>query len=362
MSKKKISDQDVKQWLSQLPSLEDKREQGEVYRAVERRINRGVRKKRHRIVPLLSILTVLSLLAVSLPFVQEILQPLPEQGAQQTDTREGEFVPLPPVLEGAGLDMPTHTLSLVADTRKSGMRVQAFPDRNGEFVIPITLASEETRVDPDTFGLSPRTVPEVDYEIDEENGKARAVFPENYQVSGSSWARSVVESVRWELSGYASDSVDVKTSDGKQVAIGNYGMTDKLPVVSEETYYFLIYHYDASTKSLLTPVQADDDADFSDLLTEMGKNAPFPQLESPIPDHVRLSVVKEDKERLYLDVDHHAFKDERERREMVDALLATAFSAGYREVKFSGLEREKGAYDFRHPIPTPEVINLLAPN
>ncbi|MBX0356179.1 hypothetical protein [Halobacillus sp. Nhm2S1] len=404
---KKRSDEDIKEALGNLPSMEDRQSKDLLYQKVSSRVNKPKRKAAPWLFPGLATIAVLLVLAVFIPVffsnngmltVEESADrtnenaesstaneettpsfdsPPSENGEENAEIKEtepsSEEKNLPSEkndenqtqenaskLEEKQGEPDTELDSLVLSKDEDGYTTRSYPGKNGEVILPIPQ-KQEASFTPERYGLAERAVGELEYQVDETEGSAVVTFPDGFNVSGSAWASAIVESIRWDLENFNLDEIIVQTESGNPVSLGSYGEISEVPVIQQGEYIFQLYQYEDSPERLLAPISVDGSPTFQDALSMMKERGRGLYVSPAVPEHVQFNTVTADEGVVSINLQHESWAGEQQLLTMVEAILATAGQFGFEKVKFNGVNVSKfSTYDLEEPIDVPQGINPVA--
>lgn len=405
---KKQNDEDVKKLLSNLPSIEDRQSKDALYNHVTSRMSDKKKRVAPWLLPGMATVSVLLLLAVFIPVFlnsnqmftveesQDHLNSASESSPSQEESSSGESPSAaeedteeeqearPQESDQTEKDAPESTDiqrdeesggveneapeedslpfdSFVAGPSAEKLNTLAYVGMNGGVIIPLTMSSKDANtLELDSLGLAERSTNDLQYSIDEETKQATVTFPDEFNGSGSTWTQAIIESVRWELHDRSIKTIDIRTSSGEAVPLGNYGEMKEIPVIKNEEYIFKIYQYEESEVSFLVPIAVDGDPSFRQALEMMQDKGEEMYVTPAIPSHVQFPSVSESDEGVIVEVEHSAWASEQQLLTMIEAVLATAGQFGYDEVHFEGINvRTFSAYDLNGPIRVPSKINPI---
>ncbi|WP_226579444.1 hypothetical protein [Halobacillus litoralis] len=388
---KKQKNNDVEKRLRQLPSLKDHQSKEKLYLSVRARVNIPERKFPPWLFPSLATLTVILLLTVFIPTFINQMNPVTMEDSSEgshsksdSSLEESKGAEKLPEQDKTDKNHPleknsnqtqehssTDTHSNDSNTSEDSVEVNsllagngegktyAYPGMNGETVVPLTQTSSlSDRVPAGSLGLSERIT--EDLTIDIEQGRAKVIFPDQFKVSGSSYSQMVIDSIRWELEGENIKTIQLETSSGRAVPLGNYGEVKELSPIEKGEYIFKLYQFEGSSHKFLAPVQVPDETSFREALQMMKTRGNEKFITSPVPGHVQLATVETSSEEVSIQVEHQAWASEQQVLTMMEAIMATAHQFGYKEVKFEGIQVQSFSfYDLDQPIQVPEKVNPI---
>ncbi|MGR9049884.1 hypothetical protein ACQ4XT_14765 [Halobacillus faecis] len=406
---KKRNDEDIKKVLGKLPSMEDRQSKEMLYQKVSSRVHTPKRKVAPWVFPGLATIAVLLVLAVFIPVFfsnnglltvedtadhanestesstanQEtgpsldapILEGEEESAEVQEAEPSSEEESLPPEenqeegsqendsnLQEEQESVETELESLVLQSDDGSFITLSYPGKNAEVILPTLQSQQESSAfSPERYGLAERAVSEMEYEVDEKEGRAAVTFPDDFTVSGAAWANAIIESIRWELADFQLQEITVQTESGNPVILGSYGEITEVPVIQQGEYIFQLYQYEGSSERLLAPISVDGSPTFRDALSLMKETGEGLFVTPAVPEHVQFTSTTVDQQTVNINLQHESWASEQQLLTMVEAILATAGQFGFEKVKFNGINvSEFSTYDLEEPIDVPQRINPVA--
>lgn len=397
MKHKSYDDKDIESMLEKLPSVKDKQTKADLYHKVRPKLD-GKRKKHYTrwLVPGAASIAVVFVLLLIIPaYLDDANNQFNDtagetstystegfdsgsdssQGGSPTESEAGNGLegerPEEQISDNEQSDIildnkPEDELKrLTAPTLSEGMRPAVYMDPNAQIYIPVTWISKQEKssapiledLQPEKYGLIPVPTP---YRVNKKEGEATVIFPNDFSVNGSSNAISIVQSLRWRMEFSQIDSIKVQTENGDAVSLGNYGDVDQLPAIQQGRYYYQLYENKGYNYLVPVSINGDSSIESALQLMKIDRNSTI----SAIPAHVNFESVKQDVERLLIQINHGEWSNSQQRLTAIESVLMTARQFGYEEVLFTGMEMEtdtNSVYDFSTPIQVPEIVNPIAP-
>ncbi|CDQ19460.1 hypothetical protein SAMN05192559_104313 [Halobacillus karajensis] len=404
----KRKDKELEQLMKRLPSVEDRQSKEDLYQKISARVNKQKRKKAPWVLPGLATMAVVLVLAVFIPVFlndnqlltvdesskdthenkefstsssedhssdqtfqskeadraeieeakphrskQKEEQPAIEGNEEETEEQESGSAPL---ANDSELD------SMITMSSNNGFEIMAYPGRNAEVVLPLSINKEASKIDLDKYGLADRMTTSLQYEINEQKAEAVVIFPNDFQVNGSASTQTIVESIRWELENVAPqlERILIRKENGNPVVLGNYGEMTELPVIEQGEYIFMLYQFEDLSERLLVPIAIDTPLTFQEALKNMKEKGNGLFVKPPVPEHVQFTTIQSKEGLVTIELHHKSWASEQQVLTMIEAILATGAQFGFKEIQFKGLNvSEFSTYNLKEPIPVPERINPI---
>ncbi|SDB91560.1 hypothetical protein SAMN05421734_102447 [Pelagirhabdus alkalitolerans] len=397
------NDTEITKHLKDLPNVKDHRSKETVYNQVMDELNEEYsppkRKKVHWVIPSIATAAVLLLSFIIL----QMTDIADDQAAEETDpfavqsVDEGENedeIENEVEVENEDTTMNREEVEVEEETAEEASESEfiyyqedsSFPifqiavyDKQGQYVIPISLVSTSSTYNPeDYYNRISTFIDEVEYgvelfpfdegfefEFDESNEVIRLTVDSSYDFpSSSTQAYLFQEAINFMFSNFSANELEVRTTEGEDASLGPIGEVDSLSIESVERLAFQIYQYEDS-KRLLLPIAEGSDGDefftIDEALVAMQESrSDF--VEAVIPSDVEFSLDPSNESRLEIDFSEHSdFGDNSLTKDMIEAILMTAKSFDYDEVELSieGIEERIGHFYLGEAIDVPDGVNPI---
>ncbi|HWO98174.1 MAG TPA: hypothetical protein VNM45_17945 [Bacillus sp. (in: firmicutes)] len=362
----------IEELLTRMPKLQDSRSAREVYRNVQQRMEKSDENpKKFSIVPgLVSAAVVFLLVVLALPLLpfQEQESPVPDQ---KRLVMENELN-----LYGKEENLNAQvavTPSLLKPEGKSYITVAA-PDRNIQFVVPLTYAVKQGQdtpaqllqrtaaaMDEERLGLARNII--QDLHVSDHQNKATVQVERTHpygdgSASENMFIHSIEETFRW----LPYNKVEFTTEGSKGISLGNIGELVEFPIKPFLQKAYLIYQWDKGYPKLLVPTEESYES-LEAAMEAMKRDHEVYKLRASIPNDVDIKEIKADDSHLTVRFsDNTKLRNEESYVYMLHAIMLAARDFGYESVQFEGgiLERIGDvALQKRQAVPdAPNVVTI----
>lgn len=241
----------------------------------------------------------------------------------------------------------------------------ALADSQAQYIIPLSFKVPKTdKVDTyynqlsnylneDTWGVSDYMFTGTTFQLDKKNNQVHVELPEDFSLQGSTGARMFKKTMTAMFHPYQIK----KAVFSQQVNLGPMGNKKELELVPTTAIYKR-YQQSEDKREFLVQIPVDYQNSIETALSEMKKDEkPFNVYQS-IPTNVDFSIQTDGKLLQLNFADKEMISHNQETVTMIEAILMTAKSFGYQEVRFTNSPyREIGPYNLTNPVEVPEGAN-----
>ncbi|QTM99692.1 hypothetical protein ERJ70_10490 [Sediminibacillus dalangtanensis] len=394
--KKGWNNQRVEENLRKLPVIQDKRPENELYQKVVEGLQEETDRKNKRswkswLIPSLATLAVLVLIAVIGQSAMRIDHFTSQEDAADTysneavDTEEAKVMEegsqsdsgLPAERsesadEGAIVNEAEEPVSkaVYTNTDRTTTLDVSIPIEGNGYLVPLTYQTENTsesiqstlnqldeRLDPEAISLPPNLLQGVTFEIDKSNGIAIVHFPAEFNFEDEAFTENVGTVLSRLFLPLEINQVKLQINGKPGIPIATKGeVIDSLPLKQPGSYVYKIYQKQEDTTPFLAAVPVAIDHDIEAAFYEMRKEEPDNNLKATIPADVTFRVQKSEKQ-VSVDLSGPVTNDQKT-LDMMEAMMMTAKSFGYKTIEFNIAENRIGPYDnLEEPLEVPDGIN-----
>ncbi|MFG6114482.1 hypothetical protein ACGTN9_04795 [Halobacillus sp. MO56] len=386
-------DQELQKQLNQMPGIRDHQTKDELYNKIAVHLKESKpEKKKSNLLPVFAFIAVLLLAAIITPAMlmnssnDESMLNSSESQNHNTATESGisenreesaELFDTQDDGKDAEQNVPVNdfqsNLVFEVDEGKNYIFSVA-AGMNAEHIIPLTIEVSVSDADytqvtstaaenADDLGVSVFPLNGAEIVINEDRGEI--IFPEDFQTQGGSSSDIILQrSIEQVFGQYGVSEVKLGYEDGRPFEMGNYGTIETMKVSPVQKKSYKIYRYRESGHDFLVPIELKENSSIEDAFDIMANAEGGEYSRSPLPEGVELAADKISDHELLIRVSStEQLQANQTTMFMVEALLATAASFGYEQVKFEGFPFEViGNYDLLEPIATPEAVNSIKVN
>ncbi|WP_164668733.1 hypothetical protein [Virgibacillus doumboii] len=382
----------IEESLKLMPKVEDNMEKDILYQRISSELNkRGhKRSKKVYVLPALGTVMVLALLVLIIPTLMndvmfqsssessgdrimedsaanESMESSEEAGiqsnSQENSADSGETQQDTMMMDRALTSNVIHS-----PNENSNIVHGAVMDSQAQYVVPfsIPISSSEnpekyynqlgSLVDEGSWGVSEFMFNDATFRLNRENSQVLIDLPKDFSIGPSGApGNSFEDTLTAMFKPYQIDTVNFN----REVKLGAIGSVNELPLKSKKVVYKL-YKESADKREFLVRVPVEDQADMKTALSEMKKDEKDFNVSQSVPNSVDFSVKTEGKQVLLTFNNKESVTVSQETVTMIDALLMTAKSFGYQEVRFTNAPYETiGPYELTGPIKVPEGANPI---
>ena len=252
-------------------------------------------------------------------------------------------------------------------------------DLQGMYAIPISLVDTaatgdgypndvynriSTFIDEDEFGVYEYPFDEIEFIFSDnlENITMRVaddfIFPDT-----STQMTAFTNSIKFMFADYPATELNLETETRDSIDLGQIGTKETLKLESVENLAFKIYQHEDKERLLIPISQTIEGESFftiDEALLEMQYDQPEFDITATIPADLEYVVDPGDEELLKVSFESHSkLGDNRESKEMIEAILMTAKSFGFSEVEFNLGEEiiQVNQFTLTDTIPVPDGVN-----
>ncbi|HHU20280.1 MAG TPA: hypothetical protein GXZ58_08735 [Bacilli bacterium] len=403
-------DEQLIEKLSQLPKVKDQQNKALLFEQIDQKM-KGVKimKKRNRskwVVPSIATIAIASLAFIMIQSglfnqdqITEQSMDLAGRSSELTDyDTSGEVITFDQdesvesnevdeaeqhnqVVEDSEGAVPGNRLVYYNDEYDLPIYTIAGLDIQGMYAIPISLVDTaatgygypndvynriSTFVDEDEFGIYEYPFDEIEFIFSDDMEKITMrvaddfVFPDT-----ATQMTAFINSVKFMFANYPATELNLETETRNSIDLGQIGTMETLQLESVENLAFKMYQYEDKER-LLIPIPQTIGGDFfftiDEALLEMQYDQTEFDITATIPADLEYVVDPADEEILKISFESNAkFSDNRETKEMIEAILMTAKSFGFSQVDFDlGVDlAQVNQFDLTAPISVPDGVNPI---
>lgn len=252
-------------------------------------------------------------------------------------------------------------------------------DLQGMYAIPISLVDTaatgdgypndvynriSTFIDEDEFGVYEYPFDEIEFIFSDnlENITMRVaddfIFPDT-----STQMTAFTNSIKFMFADYPATELNLETETRDSIDLGQIGTMETLKLESVENLAFKIYHHEDKERMLIPipqTIKGDLFYTIDEALLQMQYDQPEFDITASIPANLDYVVDPADEELLKISFESNSkLGDNRETKEMIEAILMTAKSFGFSAVEFNfgGEITQVNQFILTDPIPVPDGVN-----
>lgn len=252
-------------------------------------------------------------------------------------------------------------------------------DLQGMYAIPISLVDTaatgdgypndvynriSTFIDEDEFGVYEYPFDEIEFIFSDnlENITMRVADDFIFPDSGTQMT-AFTNSIKFMFADYPATELNLETETRDSIDLGQLGTKETLKLESVENLAFKIYQHEDKERLLIPIPQTIEGESFftiDEALLQMQYDQPEFDITASIPANLDYVVDPADEETLKISFESHSkLGDNRETKEMIEAILMTAKSFGFSAVEFNfgGEITQVNQFTLTDPIRVPDGVN-----
>ncbi|WP_053219358.1 hypothetical protein [Virgibacillus senegalensis] len=391
---KKWDDQRVEKNLRKMPTIQDSRSEEELYQKVVAGLQDSDRKQKRSwkswMIPSFATLAVLVLIAVisqsairmdrysdpedavdsytnemadeskSANSVEERLQPERHSADEQNGAADGEV----------NVTMAEEPISkaVYIENKETTVFDVSIPIDGSGYLIPTSYVTKNTNqsmedqlnhfVDTSEIGLPANLLEGATFQVDKSDGAAIVNFPEDYSFEDERFTGNLGVVLSRLFLPHKINQVKLKRNGKTGIPVETKGeVVDKIPLKEPGNYVYKLYQPQDDAPEFLAAVPVTIKEDMEAAFLEMRKEEPDYNLKAAIPEDVKFQVQTMD-ENVLVDL-NGAIGNNQKTLDMMEAMMMTAKSFGYKRIEFNTGMNRVGPYDqLDKPLKVPDGIHL----
>ncbi|WP_174613633.1 hypothetical protein [Virgibacillus ihumii] len=386
----KSRDNDEKQItdsLKQMPVVKDKRKKDELYKQISSSLKEPQRVQASRkipLVPIFSIVAVLTILLISVPFLMNEDNFLTnnshdeakmEKAVSDNRTNTGQMKPGKESDFSAAQsnkknmlrmdkNFQSHVVRSIKDT--NSIVYGAVANQQAQFIIPLTFIVSETEDLSKQYNkigsyLKGKKRPPGDYmlagamfEMNRANGTVLVGLPKGFSLNSGAEANMFSKTVQSMFGPLQFD----KAVFTRKVNLGPIGSVKALKINGIQNKAYKLYDPAQSERNFLVPVNMENKREITGAFEEMKQSEEEFHLQRTIPENIQISTHQKG-ESLQLTFAENIPRNQ-ESLTMIESILMTAKSFGYKQVEFKNTGVHMiGPYQLTDPLNVPAGVNPI---
>ncbi|MBM7569792.1 GerMN domain-containing protein [Aquibacillus albus] len=214
-------------------------------------------------------------------------------------------------------------------------------------------------IDEEAFDVVIYPFEDINFDIVTEENEVHLDIPNDFELEEGSALAGMFERILSVM--FHPNEIDeaVLNLDESRDSFGMYGNIDRLPLTKQENQSYKIFQRDESKPELLLPTSTNEFETLEEALEEMKLSEPEFHVEASIPSEVELNVESSNQLVTISFSNSVSFGNNQETLNMLEAILLTAKSFGYSEVRFDMQIDTVGPYRLTDPLPVPVGANPI---
>jgi hypothetical protein len=379
--------------LKDMPEVQDKRNKEEIYSQISSRLNENDEKtnKKKRFIPFASAAAAALLFIIFLPVLfntdmqqtseKDTMNQASEMDVEEAnenneiqyneesseETTNGESN----LTEQETSIMETENESLVVqDINQNENRYFAgLSDVQEQYIIPITFISSGEQDLQSFYNNMEEHLSEwekntgeflfknVEFQINQSDNEVALEIPDDFSLAGSSARANMFEYMLATMfRPYGAEKVTFQTDDGEPAELDPFGEINELPLQQMNPSSYKLYKMEDI--KMLIRIPNDEQAGIDEAMMEMKEDEAALHVYKSIPDDIQFTIETDNKQLNFTLSNGTYFRENQDSLEMIEAVLMTAKSYGYEQVRFDNTNQEYiGPYNLTEPVPVPEAVN-----
>jgi len=197
----------------------------------------------------------------------------------------------------------------------------------------------------------------VEFQINQSDNEVALEVPDDFSFAGSSARANMFEYMLATMfRPYGTEKVTLHTDDGEPAVLDPFGEINELPLRQIKPSSYKLYKMEDI--KMLIRIQHDEQKEIDEAMMEMKEDETALHVYKSIPDEIQFTI-EPDNEQLNFTLSNDTnFGENQDSQEMIEAVLMTAKSYGYEQVRFDNTNQEYiGPYNLTEPVPVPEAVN-----
>lgn len=373
--------------LRSLPQVKDTSDKGDLYQRISLNLHQKKRepKRQKKLAPVLGSLMAAAILLIIIPVYigtapfensgdQSANQAAEDSAAEfsTNDTAEessSQTMEAPEAESNAGMPETYESYVIQQSGENETIIYGAVADRQQQYVIPLAfpVSGEEglsasynqldSYINTEAWGLSDYMFEDVSFSLDEE--RVTMNLPDNFTIGEGATASYLFEQTLTKMfTPHNIYEVAFESENGNGVELGPIGVIEEMPLYEKEKESFKLHTTEQGNRSFLVPVPNDGQTTIQEGLKALKISEASFDVYRTIPEGVEFSAETEDSQLLLHYTGNNEVANDQETVTMIESILMTAKSYGFKTVRFLQLPLEQaGAYNLTEPLPVPEAVN-----
>lgn len=245
------------------------------------------------------------------------------------------------------------------------------PDLQAQYVIPIAFINSGERdlqgfynnMDEYLGELNSDTgeylFENVEFEIDHSSYEVAMALPNDFSLNGSAATANMFEKILSEMfRPYGTEKVTIHTDNGEPAEFDPFGDIDEMQLQEMTPSGYKLYEL-GNTKMLIQ-IPHNDQTSIEEAIQGMKEDEAELHVFKTVPEDIQFTIEQENNQLNFRFSEDTDFTEGRDSLDMIEAVLMTAKSYGYKQVKFENTEQQHiGPYNLTEPLPVPEAVNPI---
>jgi hypothetical protein len=375
--------------LTNMPDVKDSRSKEEIYHQISSRLSQEVKTGgRKRWLPFVSAIAAALLFFILLPVLlhMDMQQTIEEHSPNQTNNLQIQDNQASPYSQEnsrqetmadhdssgqeSSLEKPDDESLVVRSVgQDENIYFAGIPDIQEQYVIPFAFIHAGERDLQRFYNNMDQYISELDhftgtymfanaeFTFKQSESEVALALPDDFSIEGSTAAKNIFEHILTAMfSPYGTEIVTLHTNDGKPAVLEPFDVIGELSLPDMIPASYKLYEPDDS--KMLIPIPNDEQTGIEEAIQKMKEDEKEFHIYRTIPDDIQFTIEKENTHLNFILTDDTDFKEDRRSVDMIEAVLMTAKSYGYEQVKFDNTDIEHlGPYNLTEPVPVPEAVN-----
>ncbi|WP_188453825.1 hypothetical protein [Virgibacillus oceani] len=386
------NDKQMPELLKNMPQVNDHLDKNELFQRISQEMGKSkpLKQKKSHLLPILStILTAVIILAIiPVLFNNTMFQSHEEQSSNNAadsklaieeyssrmEEDSGQSDDGNPEFSLFGKKSEDLVLNEIDD--QSDVVHAAVTDLQGQYVIPLSFIKQKTEkltgyyndlenyINNEKWGVSDFLFKGASFKIDYTNNLVMVNLPEGFSLNPGSANANVFQELLSNMFGQLGlNKVIFETIHNQGVNLGPIGIVKELPIRARQKSSYKVYQASPQKRKFLIPVPQTGQMDIEAAFDEMKQNEEAFNVFRTIPNDIRFDINKSG-EQLAVTFSDGILTDTsitpQKKNTMIEAMLMTAKSYGYKSVKFNNAGIKKiGKYNLAKAIKVPLAVNPI---
>ncbi|HLQ97927.1 MAG TPA: hypothetical protein VK135_04500 [Candidatus Dormibacteraeota bacterium] len=373
-------DEQLMKKLRQLPKIEDHGNKDELFQRISTQMVERKQQKSYRLAPILSTLIIaICIIAVIPVFIDlgrnanTLNDTAGNMASESAENHHVEMYSTDKHMDEAEIsshdsDVESYVLQ---DVDYMTVVYGAVGDDQLQTVIPVTILTSgvndlnaqynhlDKYLETSDWGLNDYLLKHANFEIDLDKAQVLVSFSDHFSIGeGSAYPRMFEKILAKMFMPYEIEKVVFD----EEIDLGAIGKVTELSLHDNGKENYKIFQADEHHRKFLVPLEMDDQVTIEEAILDMKKGDPAYHIQSTIPADVDFSFTKAEEELIITLTNDWVFENEQKATTMIEAILMTAKSFGFKRVRFNEMSVDQiGPYQFSESITVPEAINPIFP-
>lgn len=384
--KSENNDQQLIDKLKQLPKVEDHRNKDELFQRISTQMNHKKSRKSYKLIPIFSALLVVTMIFVMVPILINLsmsefshnhstdqniaIEESDESGHEMALSKDSTGTDQSEIDNDIQLmdqNIESYVIENIDD--HSTIIYGAVTDNQLQSVIPVSIIIPKTNnlnlyynqmeryINASEWGVHQYLFKGAVFNIDLSNHEVKIQIPDTFSFGDGSVHENIFNDILATM--FTPYQIEKVVLD-KEVELRSLGSISELSLKDEKRENYKVFQADKHKRKFLVPIKIEDDVTIEDAFVDMMKGQVDLNVSPSIPDNFGFLLATSGDLLIITPDNDQVFEDEQKATIMIEAILMTAKSFGYKIVRFNHVTVDQvGPYVLSESIPVPAAINPI---